>query len=207
MIGPAGAGNPTPSSDGNRSGRRRTSVRIPPPPSWSRPSTGDWATTQSVTSSTPCCATTPCSSTSLGLYRWTTPEPRLLFRFVAAADETQVARDRLPGRSSPGPVLARAHHCRQHARPAPAPLPHRSHRRRRLPHEAGQSEVRNPSRDQVNLSEEWLRSRDRGRDAPAPRPARPCGSSDGPSPSGGRVAVLAPLPVARILARVRVLHA
>jgi hypothetical protein len=92
MIGPAGTAIPHPYRVGDRSGRRRTSVRISPPPSWSRPLTGDWPTTQSVTSSTPCCGTTPCSSTSLGLHRWTTREPTLLFRFVAAAYEMQVAR-------------------------------------------------------------------------------------------------------------------
>ena len=52
-----------------------------------------------------------------------------------------------------------------------------------------------------------IRSRGRGRDAPAARPARPCGSYDGPGRGGGRAAVRAPLPGARSFVRARVLHA
>ncbi|CAA9374335.1 MAG: hypothetical protein AVDCRST_MAG60-359, partial [uncultured Nocardioides sp.] len=51
------------------------------------------------------------------------------------------------------------------------------------------------------------RSRGRGRDAPAARPLRPCGSYDGPGPAGDRVAAAAPLPGARSSARVPGLRA
>ena len=54
-----------------------------------------------------------------------------------------------------GQVPARAHHRGQHARPAPAPLPHRRHRRRLLPNETGPSERRNPTQDQLKLNEGW----------------------------------------------------
>ena len=47
-------------------------------------------------------------------------------------------------------LTARAHHRGQHAQPAPAPLPHRRHRRRLLPNETGQSEGRNTPQDQLN---------------------------------------------------------
>ena len=55
------------------------------------------------------------------------------------------------------------------------------------------------TRDQVEAV--FLRWRGRGRDAPAARPARPCGSTDGPPPAGGHDAAAAPLPGARTSAR------
>ena len=76
---------------------------------------------------------------------------QLLFRFVAAAYER-----RSLGIASPlalrvlGTVPARAHHRRQHARPTPAPLPHRRHRRRLLPNATSPSEGRNPHQAQLN---------------------------------------------------------
>jgi DNA replication protein DnaC len=71
---------------------------------------------------------------------------QLLFRFVAAAYERRALGigSHWPFESL-GPVPARAHHRRQHARPAPAPLPRRHHQRRLLPDETSPS-TRRPNR-------------------------------------------------------------
>ena len=71
---------------------------------------------------------------------------QLLFRFVAAAYERRCPGHRIAlALRILGPVPARAHHRRQHARPAPAPLPRRRHQRRLLPDETSPS-TRRPNR-------------------------------------------------------------
>ena len=82
-------------------------------------------------------------------------EAQLLFRFVAAAYERRTLGIASHWPFESWPVPTRTHHRRQHARPTPAPLPHRHHRRRLLPNETGPSERRNPTQDQLNPSEGW----------------------------------------------------
>ena len=114
--------------------------------------------------------------------RWRSPSPRPTPRHSREVGIDRRARIRTPGRHrrttdlpvrrgrlrtqiprhrialAPrvrGTVPARAHHGSQHARPASAPLPHRRHRPRFLPHATSQSERRNPTQDQLNISEGW----------------------------------------------------
>ena len=61
---------------------------------------------------------------------------------------TPLRRHRLPlALRSLGPVHARTHHRRQHARPTPPPLPRHHHRRRQLPHATSPNPRRNRTQD------------------------------------------------------------
>ena len=146
MIGPAGTASPTPSSGGIAAVEAGHQVRYFTAAELVETLYRGLADNSVSHSSTPCCATTPCSSTSLGLHRWTTPEPRLLFRFVVAAYERRSLgiASHWPFESL-GPVPARATTAVTMLDRL-LPLPHRRHSRRLLPHETGQSEGRNPSR-------------------------------------------------------------
>jgi hypothetical protein len=82
---------------------------------------------------------------------------QLLFRFIAI--DTAYERRSLGIGShwlfeSWGRFLPE-HHRPHHARPTPAPLPHRGHRRRFLPNKASPNERRNPHQDQLISHEEW----------------------------------------------------
>ena len=81
---------------------------------------------------------------------------QLLFRFVAAAYERRALGigSHWPFESW-GPVPARTHHRGQHARPTPAPLPRRHHRRRLLPHETSPSPHRKETQNQLINHAEW----------------------------------------------------
>jgi DNA replication protein DnaC len=78
---------------------------------------------------------------------------QLLFRFVAAAYERRALAvgSHHPVRGL-GSLPARAHHRRQPARPATAPLPHRHHRRRELPHARSPQPRKEPPPHHLNTT-------------------------------------------------------
>ena len=80
---------------------------------------------------------------------------QLLFRFVAAAYERRSLGLGLAlAVRILGTVPARTHHRRQHARPAPPPLPRRHHRRRKLPHAPSPQPRRNQDQQTLEATRE-----------------------------------------------------